>query len=59
MLNPDHLNRFIAAFEQWRHTKNKHQTIIPRPIRQHPVALLDKYSYSKITAALRLSGSQL
>lgn len=59
MSKPDHLNRVIAAFEQWRQTKNKHQTIIPTPLRQQAVALLDAYSSSKITAALRLSGSQL
>lgn len=59
MSKPDHLNRVIAAFEQWRLTKNKHQTIIPTPLRQQAVALLDEYSSSKITAALRLSGSQL
>lgn len=59
MSKPDHLNRVIAAFEQWRQTKNKHQTIIPTPLRQQAVALLDEYSSSKITAALRLSGSQL
>ena len=59
MSKPDHLNLVIAAFEQWRQTKNKHQTIIPTPLRQQAVALLDEYSSSKITAALRLSGSQL
>lgn len=26
MLKPEHLNRAIAVFEQWRLTKNKHQT---------------------------------
>ncbi|MDP5134742.1 hypothetical protein ORJ04_02110 [Rheinheimera baltica] len=40
MSKPDHLNRVIAAFEQWRQTKNKHQTITPTPLRQQAVALL-------------------
>ena len=59
MTNPEQLNPVVAAFEQWRQTKNKHHTTIPTPLRQQAVALLDAYSSSKITAALRLSGAQI
>jgi hypothetical protein len=59
MSNPDHLSRVVAAFEQWRQTKNKQHTTIPSRLRQQAVALLDEYSSSKITSALRLSGAQL
>ena len=57
MSNPEQLSSVIAAFEQWRHNKNGRQT--PTPLRQQAVTLLDNYSSSKITSALRISGTQL
>lgn len=59
MSNPEQLSSVIAAFEQWRHNKNGRQTATPEPLRQQAVALLDNYSSSKITSALRISGTQL
>ncbi|MCG6200562.1 hypothetical protein [Psychromonas antarctica] len=57
MSNPEQLSSVITAFEQWRHHKNGRQT--PALLRQQAVALLDNYSSSRITSALRISGTQL
>lgn len=59
MSNSDQLSRAVTAFEQWRQTKNGRHTTTPARLRQQAVALLDAYSSSTITSALRLSGSQL
>lgn len=55
--NPEQLSRVITAFEQWRRNKKSRQT--PTLLRQQAVALLDNYSFCKITSALRISGTQL
>lgn len=57
-----HQNKLIVtvnAFEQWRNTRVNSGARIPEPLRQQAVALLDHYSISKITKALRVSHSQL
>ena len=59
MPNPEQLSSVIAAFEQWRHHKKARQAPTPAPLRQQAVALLDNYAASKITSALRISGTQL
>ena len=59
MPNPEQLSRVITAFEQWRHNKIERQASTPAPLRQQAVALLDNYASSKITSALRISGTQL
>ena len=59
MPNPEQLSSVIAAFEQWRHNKKERQASTPAPLRQQAVALLDNYASSKITSALRISGTQL
>ncbi|HEY5715024.1 MAG TPA: hypothetical protein VIS54_01300 [Psychromonas sp.] len=59
MSNPEQLSSVIAAFEQWRHNKKGRQVPTPASLRQQAVALLDNYSSSKITSALRISGTQL
>ena len=59
MPNPEQLSSVIAAFEQWRHNKKERQASTPAPLRQQAVALLDNYASSKITSALRISGTQV
>ena len=59
MSNPEPLTRVITAFEQWRQNKSGRQKPIPAPLRKQAVLLLDEYSSSKITSALKISGSQL
>lgn len=57
--NPEQLSRVITAFEQWRRNKKGRQVPTPALLRQQAIALLDNHSSSKITSALRISGTQL
>ena len=59
MSNSDQLSLVVAAFEQWRLSKNGRPTATPLPLRHQAVALLDSYAACNIVKALRLSGSQL
>ena len=59
MSNQDQLPTVVSAFEHWRNNRNGRQVPTPTPLREQAVALLSNYSSSKITSALRISGSQL
>ncbi len=61
MLNttPDKLSTVVTAFESWRNNRNGRQVSTPITLREQAVSLLNNYSSSKITSALRISGSQL
>lgn len=55
----DQLTTLITAFEHWRSNRNGRQVPTPTALRERAVSLLNHYSSSKITSALRISGSQL
>ena len=59
MSNPEPLSSVVMAFEQWRNNRKGRQARTPTSLRQQAVALLEHYASSKITSALKLSGSQL
>lgn len=59
MSNQDQLSTLVTAFEQWRSNRNGRQVSTPIALREQAVVLLNHYSSSQITAALRISGSQL
>lgn len=59
MSNQDQLPNVVTAFEHWRSNRNGRQVPTPVPLREQAVALLNYYSSSQITSALRISGSQL
>lgn len=59
MSNQDQLINVVAAFEQWRKNRNGRQVATPLPLRKQAVSLINTYASSKITSALRISGSQL
>lgn len=59
MSNQDQLSTLVTAFEHWRSKKKGRQVPTPTTLREQAVALLKHYSSSKITSALRISGSQL
>ncbi len=59
MSNQDQLPTVVTAFEHWRSNRNGRQVPTPLPLREQAVALLNYYSSSQITSALRISGSQL
>ncbi|AZG35429.1 MULTISPECIES: hypothetical protein [Gammaproteobacteria] len=55
----DPLSTLTTAFECWRSNRNSRQAPTPNTLREHAVGLLEHYSSSKITSALRISGGQL
>ena len=59
MSNQDQLSSVVTAFEHWRNNRNGRQVPTPNVLREQAVALLNHYSSSQITSALRISGSQL
>jgi hypothetical protein len=59
MSNQDQLSTVVSAFEHWRSNRNGRQVPTPTALREQAVALLNHYSSSQITSALRISGSQL
>lgn len=59
MSNQDQLSNVVAAFEQWRETRFSRKSPTPKPLRKKTVALKSHYSSSRITSALRISGTQL
>jgi len=59
MLNQDQLSIVVTAFEHWRSNRNGRQVPTPNALREQAVVLLNHYSSSQITSALRISGSQL
>jgi len=59
MSNPDQLSTLVSDFEHWRSNRNGRQVPTPTALREQAVALLNHYSSSQITSALRISGSQL
>jgi hypothetical protein len=59
MPEQDQLTTLVTAFEHWHSNRNGRQVPTPSALREQAVALLNHYSSSKITSALRISGSQL
>jgi hypothetical protein len=59
MPNQDQLLTVVTAFEHWRSNRNGRQVLTPTALREQAVTLLNHYSASQITLALRISGSQL
>jgi len=59
MTNSDQLTSVVTAFELWRSNRNGRQVPTPTPLRKQAVSLLNNYSTSQITSALRISGGQL
>ena len=59
MSNQDQLSTVVSAFEHWRSNRNGRQVPTPIALREQAVSLLNNYSSSQITSALRISGSQL
>jgi hypothetical protein len=59
MLKQDQLLTVVTAFEHWRSNRNGRQVPTPTVLREQAVALLNHYSSSQITSALRISGTQL
>lgn len=59
MPNKDQLSTVVSAFEHWRSNRNDRQVPTPIALREQAVSLLNNYSSSQITSALRISGSQL
>ena len=59
MPNQDQLSTAVTGFEHWRSNRSGRQVSTPIALREQAVALLNHYSSSKITSALRISGSQL
>lgn len=59
MPNQEQLSIVVTAFEHWRSNRNGRQAQTPAALREQAVALLNHYSSSQITSALRISGSQL
>ncbi|WP_159818046.1 hypothetical protein [Colwellia sp. 20A7] len=59
MPNQDQLTTVVTAFEHWRSNRSGRQVTTPIALREQAVALLNHYSSSKITSALRISGGQL
>lgn len=55
----DQLSTVVTAFEHWRSNRHGRQVPTPLPLREQTVALLNYYSSSQITSALRISGCQL
>jgi hypothetical protein len=59
MPNSDQLISVVTAFKLWRSKRNGRQAPTPTPLRKQAVSLLNTYSTSQITSALRISGGQL
>ena len=59
MPNKEQLPTVVSAFEHWRSNRNGRQAPTPTTLREQAVSLLNNYSSSQITSALRISGSQL
>jgi hypothetical protein len=59
MPTQDQLSIVVTAFEHWRSNRIGRQVPTPNVLRKQAVALLNLYSSSQITSALRISGSQL
>ncbi|MGL4712829.1 MAG: hypothetical protein ACRCWP_09835, partial [Shewanella sp.] len=59
MSTSDLLSTLTTAFECCRSIRDSSQTPTPNTLREQAVGLLEHYSSSKITSALRISGGQL
>lgn len=59
MANKEQLSTVVSAFEHWRRNRNGRQVPTPTTLREQAVSLLNNYSSSQITSALKISGSQL
>ncbi len=59
MPNQEQLSIVVTAFAHWRSNRNGRQVPTPAALREQAVALLNHYSSSQITSALRISGGQL
>ncbi|WP_057830333.1 hypothetical protein [Colwellia sp. TT2012] len=59
MSPPDPLSTLVTVFEYWRSNRNGRQVPTPVILREQAIALLNHYSSSQITSALKISGRQL
>lgn len=59
MSNQNQLTTAVEAFEQWRNHRIGRQVRTPSALREQAALLLNDYSSSKITSALKISGAQL
>jgi hypothetical protein len=59
MIDLNQLSITAIAFEQWRFNRLKPRERTPLHLRQQAVSLSNTYSSSKITTALKISGTQL
>jgi hypothetical protein len=59
MSTPDQIPTVVTTFEHCRNNRNVRQVPTPTYLHEQVVALLDYYSSSQITSALKISGSQL
>jgi hypothetical protein len=59
MKNSDQLSITATAFDQWREKRVYPRERTPLALRQQAVLLYKNYSSSKITTALKISGTQL
>jgi hypothetical protein len=53
------INQIVEAFELWRKNRVSRRSATPQALRQQAVELLEHCSSSKVTAMLRISGTQL
>ena len=60
MQNPDEMMASaITAFEQWRQTRVNRAAKTPTVLQQQAAALLAHFASSKITSALKISGTNI
>ncbi len=59
MKNSDQLTNTSIAFDQWREKRPSRSERTPLALRQQAVLLYKSYPSSKITTALKISGTQL
>jgi len=59
MSNQDQMSVVTAAFERWRNNRNGRQAPTPPMLREQAVSLLNTFSCSQITSALKIGASQL
>jgi len=59
MKNSDQLSQLVTTFERWRINRANRNIPTPTELRRKAVSLKTNYASSKITRALRISGTQL
>ena len=59
MANSTKIDQVVEAFSLWRNNRGSRKSPTPQALRKQTIDLLEHYSCSKVTAMLRISGSQL